>query len=106
MSWTGGWETGPSPARRSHQDPARSPYQLVGEDRVLREPRVKIDPPEPETAVLACRCGRVLDLDDMVSAPPVRPEPETTSGEAFLIPRIVCSDCAAAVRDVTEEDET
>jgi len=78
----------------------------VDTDRVLREPRVKIDPPEPETAVLACRCGRVLDLDDMVRAPTLTPEPEVISGGAFRIPRIVCEDCAAAVRAVMEEDGT
>jgi hypothetical protein len=93
MNWTGGWETGPSPARRSHHLPRHGPYQLVDTDRVLREPRMKIRSPAPGVAMLACRCGVALSSDDMVRAPTPVTNTETV-GRVGAIPRIVCIDCA------------
>lgn len=50
---------------------------------------VEIDPPAPGVAVMACRCGAVLDLADMH-----RPPRPGNTGAAPLIDPITCEECA------------
>lgn len=47
-----------------------------------------IAPPKPGVAVLACRCGKVLDLADMHREPRLQ-------GHSTPVRPIVCVDCAA-----------
>jgi hypothetical protein len=51
--------------------------------------RVHIRPPAPGHAVIACRCGRMLNITDMCRR---RHPPQT--GQAPQIPRITCAPCA------------
>ena len=95
MNWTSGWVTGSGPARWSDQD------YLIGEDSRVFLARTPVPAPPPGVAMLACRCGRVLNRHDMYRARPPRPAPEVTSDGAFPIPRIVCADCAASSRSAS-----
>jgi hypothetical protein len=61
----------------------------VTPDRLIRGKGVVVTPPLPGVAVLGCRCGRVLDADELRQLPTVRPY---KAGP--VIPRIVCPRCA------------
>lgn len=50
-------------------------------------PRNRVEPPLPGVAVLACRCGRVIDRRDMRRRSP-------RIGDTTPIPPIVCPECA------------
>lgn len=52
-------------------------------------PGIRITPPQPGIAWLACRCGRVLSAGQLHR----RRRPRPVGGGA-LIERIVCADCA------------
>lgn len=52
---------------------------------------IRILPPLPGQTVLACRCGRALDLRHMWRAIPSR----ETAQSSTVIHRITCGNCAA-----------
>lgn len=70
---------------------ARVGAHLLAEDEVLAAAppvdRITVQPPAPGTALLACRCGAVLDADDMH-----RSYGRWPGGQS--IPAIVCQECA------------
>ena len=51
------------------------------------EHTIRVHPPPPGVAVLACACGRVLDAGEMVRLP-------TSRGDARYLRPIVCGECA------------
>ena len=51
------------------------------------EHTIRVNPPPPGVAVLACACGRVLDADEMHRLPP-------STGDARWLRPIVCEECA------------
>jgi hypothetical protein len=63
----------------------------VGDDAVrAHREGIRIRPPAPGAAVLACRCGRILDGADMRRVRQPRAE-----GSMPAIERIACAPCAA-----------
>jgi hypothetical protein len=64
----------------------------VGDDAVrAHRAGIRIRPPKPGTALLACRCGRVLDAAQMR-----RVRQPRTWGSAPAVERIACTPCARA----------
>lgn len=63
--------------------------ERVGEDLVRAHlPQTRVRAPRPGHAVMACRCGAVLDLTDMRRAAP-------RQGDTRPIAPIVCPVCAS-----------
>lgn len=62
---------------------------IVAARRDPADPDQGVVPPPPGVAVLACRCGRVIDTSDCRWLPTARPD---KAGPVF--PRIVCPECA------------
>jgi hypothetical protein len=63
----------------------------VGWDAIAEQlPQHRITPPAPGVAVLACRCGRVLSLDQLH-----RQRQRRTNGGAPRIETICCLECAS-----------
>lgn len=61
----------------------------VSPARLVRGKGVVVVPPPPGVAILGCRCGRVLDADELCRVTTIRP-----FMAGHTLPRIACARCA------------